>query len=147
MTLATRTRRLNKLLKDDPNKFNGWTFREETPDGTAWIHIIEEEPGVIFKIIMQIGKAGSSLNSYCSALSELATLYVRESGTITDLIDVLFGIISSSAGRMRTGPDDPVNRSGAEALASALRKYLQSLPQSVLIEQGERKGGFTKLSA
>lgn len=125
------------------DKFNNWTFREETPDGIAFITIVEEKPGTIFKIFMHIGKGSSSINSWCKAVAELCTLYLNQGGTVSDLIEVLFDIISSSAGRLRVGPDEPINRSGAEAMASALRQYLQSLPQSVIEEIGERKGGLT----
>lgn len=131
------------MYKGKAEQFASWSFRETTPDGTAFITIVEERPGTIYKIFMHIGKGSSSLNSWCKAVAELCTLYLSQGGTIGDLIEVLFDIISSSSIRLRTGPDEPINRSGAEAMASALRQYLQSLPQSVIEEIGERKGGLT----
>lgn len=134
------------MYKGNPEAFSSWTFKEDTPDGTAYITIIEEVPGVILQINMSIGKAGSSLNSWCTAVAKLCTIFLNQGGTISDLIDVLFDIISSSSNRLRAGPDEPINRSGAEAMASALRKYLQSLPQDIISQIGERKGGLTKVS-
>lgn len=107
-------------------KFKSFTFREDTPDGTAWIHIVETEPGKIGGISMSIGKGQSSLNSYCKALAELCEAYIGLGGGVEDLIDILFNIISASTARF-SGPNAPTNRSGAEAMASALRQYLQSI--------------------
>lgn len=120
-------------------KSNSFTFREETPDGTAWIHVIEAAPGQVDKVIFQIGKAGTALNSYCYALAALVTLHLQNDGSVTDIIDELMEISSMNAGRLRKSPDEPVNRSGPEALAKALMSYLQSLPTNVLENQGERR--------
>lgn len=105
------------------DKMDTLSIREETPDGTAWIHIMEDEPGKIAKITFSIGKAGTSLNTYCYALSELSSALLEEGYSIEDLINLLLDITSDRPARSETS-----SRSGPEALANALRKYLQSLP-------------------
>lgn len=120
--------------------FNTLNIRQTCPDGTAYIQILEEEPGKIHKIIFQIGKAGSSINSYCYAIAELSTELLRSGYSITDLIELLLDITSDRAPRLEV--NGPQNKSGAEALASALRMYLQSTEPN----ENERKvARFTKL--
>jgi len=115
------------------NKFSSLVCREDCPDGTAWIQIIENEPGKIEKIIFQIGKAGTSVNSYCFAIAELSTALLNNGYSISNLIDLLVDISSDRAPRI-VG-DGPINKSGAEALASALRKYMLSISD----QENERK--------
>ena len=118
--LANWTRRTRTPFMKD--KMSSLVIEEPTPDGTAWIQIFEDSPGKIAKIVFTIGKSGTSLNTYCYALSELSSRLLESGYSITDLIDLLLDITSDRPARAETS-----SRSGPEALAVALRKYLQSI--------------------
>jgi hypothetical protein len=123
-----------------PNKkYNSMTIREPTPDGTAFITITEESPGKIVFLNYQIGKAGSTVQSYTYALAELCMALFARGETISGVIDLLADISSDRAPRLVAGSS--YNRSGAEALSNALRKYLLSLDT---LPEGEKK--YPKLS-
>lgn len=124
------------------NNYPTLTVREDSPDGTAWIQILEEpgKSGKIHRIFFQIGKAGSSINSYCYAMAELATELLRNGYSISELINLLLDITSDRTPRLSS--DGPINRSGAEALAAALREYLKSIEPS---ENERRPARLTKI--
>lgn len=119
------------MIKEmEPNKlYNSMTLRERTPDGTAYIIITEFNPGEIARIDYQIGKTGSAIRAYNYAISELATALLARGCEIEELIRMLLDITSDRAGRFGAGE----NRSGVEALANALRKYLQSIDPKIRI--------------
>lgn len=114
----------------EPNKFyNSFNIRERTPSGTAYIIITEARPGEIVKIDFQIGKTGSEVRAYNYAISELSTALLARGASVEELIQFLLDITSDRAGRFGAGE----NRSGVEALANALRKYLQSIDPKIRI--------------
>ena len=122
---------INPMIKElKPNRlYNNLTLRERTPNGTAFIIITEDGPGEIIRIDFQIGKTGSEVRAYNYAISELATALLARGMSIEELIRMLLDITSDRAGRFGAGE----NRSGVEALANALRKYLQSIDPKIRI--------------
>lgn len=120
-------------------KYNSLAIQEPTPEGTAYIIIVEEEPGKIAFINTHIGKAGTSLRSYTFAIDELVSALFSRGSSITEVIELLTDISSDRAPRLAAGGS--YNRSYAEALANALRKYLNSLD---VVPEGEKK--FARLA-
>lgn len=102
------------------NVYDHVSFNTRTPDGTANIIIVENEPGKIYKIFFTIGKAGSSLNAWAFALCELVVDSLNRGADINDMISLLSDITSS---RPIYDKDGIACRSGPEALYQALFKY------------------------
>lgn len=118
------------LQEMEANKFyNSFNIRERTPDGIAYIIITEAKPGEIIRIDYQIGKTGTEIRAYNYAISELSTALLARGCSVEDLIKMLLDITSDRAGRFGAGE----NRSGVEALANALRKYLKSVDPKIRV--------------
>lgn len=125
---------MTKTTMSDRNFYNGLTIREPTPEGTAYFVIVEESPGKILQINTHIGKAGSALRSFTFAIDALVTVLLNKGATITEVIELLTDIGSDRTPSLSS--DGSYNRSYAEALANALRKYLASLET---LPEGEKK--------
>lgn len=108
--------------------YNSLTIQEPTPEGEAFIIIVEESPGKINHIEFQIGKSGTTVRSYTYALAQLVTFLFEKGATIEEVIEKLSDISSDRAPRLNAGGS--YNRSGAEALANALRQYKHSLKEN-----------------
>lgn len=67
----------NKLLKSRPDWFSSMTIRVKTPDGTMYVHILENEKELPVKIMVSAGKCGTSFSVWadatCHMISELLT--------------------------------------------------------------------------
>lgn len=106
-----------------PDSFNGISLKYDTPDGPAYIHIVEESPGKIKQIFFTVGKAGTSVNAWAFALAEMTTYALEHGASLHEIINKLSNITSErlvrSAGmNLHSGPD---------ALFLSLLKYRQSL--------------------
>lgn len=109
----------------DPNKWNSFAFRINTPAGKAYIQIAEESPGVIFKIFFRIGKAGSEINAMCEALALMATDLCKEK-SLSDVIVHLSGITSDREAKS----GEYSVKSTPAALMLALMQYRASIPST-----------------
>lgn len=103
------------------------TIRVPCPEGTAYVQILEFETGKIYKIIMSIGKAGSTVNAYCQAMADMATSLLHNGQTLNDVIAILSGITSDKSTKHQAFGI----RSGPEALGLALSKYRTTLGGTV----------------
>lgn len=126
--------RLGKMMNSNA-KYNSLTIREPTPEGTAYITIVENTPGKVIRIFTHIGKSGTALNSYTFAIDELVTALFEKGSTITEVISYLSDISSDRSARF-ANESGSYNRSYAEALARALKMYLSSLDT---LPDGEKK--------
>lgn len=111
--------------------FNSFVFRVESPDGNAYIQILESKPGEIEHIIMHIGKAGSSVNAWCQGVADLTALAIKNDVPVSQIIATLQGISSAKPRRVLKGGYDV--RSGPEALAIALIKY-RAASEPIIVE-------------
>lgn len=94
-----------------------YSYRVETPDGTMFIHIVENERGLPCQVHINIGKAGTNLSAWADAAARLVS---RLLPNVHGAIEELTGITTS---RFRRMPKGEVIRSGPEGIAYALLKY------------------------
>lgn len=94
-----------------------FSVRVETPDGTLFVHIIEDEREIPQQVIINIGKAGTNLSAWADAAARLVT---RMLPNVHAAIEELTGITSS---RFRRLPKGQMIRSGPEGIAYALLAY------------------------
>ncbi len=130
-------------LDDMQTKFDSFTFHIKTPDGVANIIIAEHSPGKIYKIFYNIGKAGTSLNSWAFALCEIVSHSLNNGADINDILTLLSNITSA---RPVYDNDGIACRSGPEALYLALLRYRNTVkPTSrVTYKEGFRPASFGK---
>ena len=120
-----RNSRPLEVIKEDV--FNSINIRVESPDGTMFITVLENEGNLPFKILVHIGKAGTSLSAWADALAEFVSEALPRIG-VNSVIAMLLNIRSDRVAFIKdtwTRGDDGVIvvRSGPEAIAYALIKY------------------------
>lgn len=93
----------------------------ETPDGTAFVSVSEDGAGHPIRIDVTIGKAGTVLAAWASALSRLMTAELRRGATIYNLVYELAGI-SGPNGLPRLA-NRPTVKSAPDGIAKALIIY------------------------
>lgn len=96
------------------------SIRVPTPDGTAFVNIIEDDTGKPIQVIIIIGKAGVALAAWAEAVARLCTLLLQNGAGINNLIQEL-SLINSD--RSRVLQDGEVIRSGPAGIVQALIKY------------------------
>ncbi|MCL5431929.1 MAG: vitamin B12-dependent ribonucleotide reductase [Patescibacteria group bacterium] len=103
-------------LKPRPVKVEGATYRIETPLGTAFITVNQDEEGNPFEVFMSVGKAGSEVAAMAEALGRLISTTLRFGNHLParerarEIVDQLAGIGGGSAvgfgpNRVRSLPD------------------------------------------
>ena len=97
--------------------FPSFTFRWTTPDGVAYINVIESSP---ITIRINIGKSGTSVASWAYALAEMLNI-VLQTHSVNQVIDILTGITTHQSSFSR-GVEC---RSAAEAVGFSLTEYLR----------------------
>ena len=64
-------------IKPRPRSLNGSTYRTQTPIGTAWITITENDEHEPFEVFVQVGKGGSDTMAVAESLGRLISLILR----------------------------------------------------------------------
>ena len=122
------------MTMNPTEKFNSWTFRIPTPDGTLNVIVMENNVGDPFEIQLVIGKAGSAVAAWAYATARLcSTLLQTNACKINDLITHLSSANSDKISY--TDSREPV-RSGPDGLALALLKYQNAKFESIRISLG-----------
>lgn len=111
-------------MDSKPEVMASSTIRVHTPDGTAYIAVMEHE-GRPCRVDISIGKAGSNLMAWAHATARLCTLALEKGVTLNELVNELAGV--TSGGQHQLDGDVSV-RSGPEAFAVAFIKYLEAKP-------------------
>jgi hypothetical protein len=96
------------------------SVRVETPEGTMFVHIVEENDMPVM-VLVNIGKAGTNVAAWGDALARMVTKTLPKIG-VMGAIEELSGITSGKITRLKRGI---VCRSGPEGLALALLTYSQ----------------------
>src|SRR5438067_193808 len=65
------------VIKPRPRGLKGSTYRTQTPIGTAWITITENNEHEPFEVFVQVGKGGSDTMAVAEALGRLISLILR----------------------------------------------------------------------
>jgi ribonucleoside-diphosphate reductase alpha chain len=110
-----------RLKRSRPDLLKGSTRRMETPMGTAYITITEDEKGQPFEIFMSLGKAGGPLMSFVEAIGRLMSLALRSGIPIGEIHRQLRNISSDKA--IGLGPNKVL--SVPDAIGIAIERWMQ----------------------
>ncbi len=89
---AENTQRRAKRSR--PDKLRGTTMRYETPLGTMFVNITEDDRGQPFEVFLNLGKAGGSAMADAEAMGRLISLALRSGIPIREIHRQLRGIAS-----------------------------------------------------
>jgi ribonucleoside-diphosphate reductase alpha chain len=98
-----------------PEKLRSTSIRKETPLGTMFIHISEDDRGQPFDVFLNLGKAGGSAMADAEALGRTISLALRSGIPLMELIRQLRGISSDRA--VGLGPNKVLSMPDAVGIA------------------------------
>jgi ribosomal protein L11 methylase PrmA len=105
----------------NPDKwYNNVTERVQTPDGTLFVIIIENEEGIPIMIQVSGAKTGTPVAAWCDALVRVCNIALAQGVDFMQLIEEFSNITTSKAIRLVSGV---TSRSGPEGVAIALMRY------------------------
>jgi ribonucleoside-diphosphate reductase alpha chain len=104
-----------------PDKLRGTTIRKETPLGTMFVNITEDERGQPFEVFVTLGKAGGSAMADAEAMGRLISLALRSGIPVMAVHKQLRGISSDRA--VGLGPHKVL--SVPDAIGIALYEWYQ----------------------
>jgi ribonucleoside-diphosphate reductase alpha chain len=80
-----------------PDKLRGTTIRKETPLGTMFVNITEDDKGQPFEVFVMLGKAGGSAMADAEAMGRMISLALRSGIPMAQVHRQLRGISSDRA--------------------------------------------------
>src|SRR5512142_203771 len=80
-----------------PDRLRGTTIRKETPLGTMFVNITEDDRGQPFEVFVTLGKAGGSAMADAEAMGRMISLALRSGIPIMEIHRQLRGISSDRA--------------------------------------------------
>jgi ribonucleoside-diphosphate reductase alpha chain len=86
-----------RAKRSRPDKLRGTTIRKETPLGTMFVNITEDDRGQPFEVFVTLGKAGGAAMADAEAMGRLISLALRSGIPITQIHKQLRGISSDRA--------------------------------------------------
>jgi ribonucleoside-diphosphate reductase alpha chain len=104
-----------------PETLRGTTRRMETPLGTLYVTITEDDRGQPFEVFMSLGKAGGALMADVEAIGRLVSLALRSGIPMKEIHRQLRGISSDRV--IGLGPNKVM--SVPDAVGIAIEKWLQ----------------------
>jgi ribonucleoside-diphosphate reductase alpha chain len=119
-----------------PDKLRGTSIRKETPLGTMYIQINEDERGQPFEVFINLGKAGGSAMADAEAMGRLISLALRSGIPLMAVHKQLRGISSDRA--VGLGPHKVL--SVPDAIGIALYEWYQDkqgVQQELLRNSGD----------
>lgn len=133
--LTAANDRLQKLLFDSeaenlqrrqkrsrPDVLRSTAIRKETPLGTMFVHITEDDKGQPFEVFINLGKAGGSAMADAEAMGRLVSLALRSGIPIQQVHRQLRGISSDRA--VGLGPNKVL--SVPDAIGLALEDWMRT---------------------
>jgi len=118
-----------------PDTLRGITTRIETPLGTMFLNITEDDKGQPFEVFINLGKAGGAAMADAEAMGRLISLALRSGIPIREVHRQLRGIASDKA--IGLGPNKVL--SVPDAIGIALEKWMrekQGVQQDLLSTSG-----------
>jgi len=100
-----------------PDKLRGTTIRKETPLGTMFVNITEDDRGQPFEVFITLGKAGGSAMADAEAMGRLISLALRSGIPLMEVHKQLRGISSDRA--VGLGPNKVLSVPDAIGIALA----------------------------
>lgn len=122
-----------------PNTLRGMTTRIETPLGTMFVNITEDEKGQPFEVFINLGKAGGAAMADVEAIGRLISLSLRSGIPIKEVHRQLRGIASDRA--IGLGPNKVM--SVPDAIGIALENWMrekQGIQQELLKAESGTQG-------
>jgi ribonucleoside-diphosphate reductase alpha chain len=104
-----------------PDRLRGTTIRKETPLGTMFVNITEDDRGQPFEVFVTLGKAGGSAMADAEAMGRLISLALRSGIPVMEVHKQLRGISSDRA--VGLGPSKVL--SVPDAIGIALYEWWQ----------------------
>jgi ribonucleoside-diphosphate reductase alpha chain len=93
----------------------GTTYRKDTPLGTMFVNITEDEKGQPFEVFLNLGKAGGSAMADAEAIGRLISLALRSGISLQEIHRQLRGISSDRA--VGLGPNKVLSLPDAVGMA------------------------------
>src|SRR5207253_9460837 len=118
-----------------PGKLRGTTIRKETPLGTMFVNITEDEKGQPFEVFVMLGKAGGSAMADAEAMGRLISLALRSGIPMAQIHRQLRGISSDRA--VGLGPNKVL--SVPDAIGIALEEWIRDRVSGVQQERSEER--------
>src|SRR3989475_682199 len=110
-----------RAKRSRPDLLKGSTRRVETPLGTMYVTITEDEKSQPFEVFISLGKAGGALMADVEAIGRLISLALRSGIPMTEIYRQLRGISSDRA--VGLGPSKVL--SVPDAIGIAIEKWMQ----------------------
>jgi ribonucleoside-diphosphate reductase alpha chain len=110
-----------RIKRSRPDKLRSTSIRKETPLGTMYVHISEDDRGQPFEVFINLGKAGGSAMADAEAMGRLISLALRSGIPLMAIHKQLRGISSDRA--VGVGPHKVL--SVPDAIAIALYEWWQ----------------------
>src|SRR5947207_6872264 len=110
-----------RAKRSRPDLLKGSTRRVETPLGTMYVTITEDDKGQPFEVFISLGKAGGALMADVEAIGRLISLALRSGIPMTAIYRQLRGISSDRA--VGLGPNKVL--SVPDAIGIAIEKWMQ----------------------
>ena len=104
-----------RAKRSRPDVLRGTTIRKETPLGTMFVNITEDEKGQPFEVFINLGKAGGAAMSDAEAIGRLVSLALRSGIPLMEIHRQLRGIASDRA--VGLGPNKVLSVPDAIGLA------------------------------
>ena len=124
-----------RAKRSRPDLLKGSTRRIESPLGTMYVTITEDDKGQPFEVFMSLGKAGGALMADVEAVGRLISLALRSGVPLPEIYRQLRGISSDRA--VGLGPNKVM--SVPDAIGIAIEKWMQE-KQGVQQELGMSGG-------
>ncbi len=116
-----------RAKRSRPDLLRGMTRRIETPLGTAYVTITEDEKAQPFEIFISLGKAGAPLMADVEAIGRLISLGLRSGIPMSEIHRQLRGISSDRV--IGLGPNKVM--SVPDAIGIAIEKWMQEKHEGV----------------
>jgi ribonucleoside-diphosphate reductase alpha chain len=110
-----------RAKRSRPDLLKGSTRRIESPLGTMYVTITEDDRGQPFEVFMSLGKAGGALMADVEAVGRLISLALRSGVPLPEIYRQLRGISSDRA--VGLGPNKVL--SVPDAIGIAIEKWMQ----------------------
>jgi ribonucleoside-diphosphate reductase alpha chain len=125
-----------RAKRSRPDLLKGSTRRVESPLGTMYVTITEDDKGQPFEVFMSLGKAGGALMADVEAIGRLISLALRSGIPLKEIYRQLRGISSDRA--VGLGPSKVL--SVPDAIGIAIEKWMQ---EKQGVQQDLLAGGTT----
>jgi len=110
-----------RAKRSRPDLLKGATHRVETPLGTMYVNITEDDKGQPFEVFISLGKAGGALMADVEAIGRLISLALRSGVPMPEVYRQLRGISSDRV--VGLGPNKVL--SVPDAIGIAIEKWMQ----------------------